>query len=400
MALINEVDLSGVHWSPWRDAPDEWLVALNGVAGEPVLPLRHKLLVLTVWRPTGWNFEKIGLPTMKAYRLDDFGSLDNLHIHDEETPRPQRGEVLIRVHAVSLNYRDLAMVMDKYPMPHRKGLIPTSDGAGEIIAVGEGVDDFHIGDRVMGTFHPRWYAGPMPDGVSRHGYGSEQDGWLVGEKVVSQEALVLIPEGLSYEEASTLPCAAVTAWSALTGGTRAMRPGHTVLTLGTGGVSIFAVQLAKALGASVIATTSSEQKAQALHHLSADQVLNYADDRDWGDTARQLAGSYGVDLVVEVGGPGTLGQSLRAVRQGGEIASIGFLSSAEATFDFFALFGSRATFRPISVGSRADLEEVTAVMAAAGVRPIIDSTFEFSAARDAFSHLEAGAHLGKVVIRI
>src|SRR4051812_42407124 len=192
---------------------------------------------------------------MRAYRLNDFTSLDDLHLREEAGPRPQRGEVLVRVHAVSLNFRDVAMFRGRYPLPHRKSLVPTSDGAGEVEEVGAGVTDYKVGDRVMGIFHPRWYGGRMPSDVSRYDYGSEIDGWLAEQKVISQESLVPIPDGLSYEEASTLPCAALTAWSALTLGT-AIRSGHTVLTLGTGGVSVFAIQLAKAVGASVIATTS------------------------------------------------------------------------------------------------------------------------------------------------
>jgi alcohol dehydrogenase len=174
---------------------------------------------------------------VKAYRLNDFSSLDDLTLQDEDAPRPQRGEVLVRVYAVSLNFRDIAMLRGRYPLPHRKNLVPTSDGAGEVAEVGPGVEDFKAGDRVMGTFHSRWHGGRMPPDVSRHGYGSEIDGWRVALKVVSQESLVRIPDALSFEEASTLPCAALTAWSALTLGT-AIRSGHTVLTQGTGGVSI------------------------------------------------------------------------------------------------------------------------------------------------------------------
>ena len=169
---------------------------------------------------------------MKAYRLNDFSDLEDLKLRDEDTPRPQRGEVLVRVHAVSLNFRDIAMLRDRYPLPHRKGLIPTSDGAGEVVEVGAGVDDFKVGDRIMGIFHPRWYGGRIPPNVSRFGYGSEIDGWLVERKVLSQESLVRIPDNLSCEEASTLPCAAVTAWSALSGSVP-IRSGHTVLTQGT-----------------------------------------------------------------------------------------------------------------------------------------------------------------------
>jgi NADPH:quinone reductase-like Zn-dependent oxidoreductase len=335
---------------------------------------------------------------MKAYRLDDFTSLDDLRVHDEDDPRPQRGEVLIRVHAVSLNFRDIAMLRGHYPLPHRKGLIPTSDGAGEVVEVGAGVDNFKVGDRVMGTFHPRWHGGRMPHNVSQYGYGSLTDGWLVERKVVSHESIVRVPDSLSYEEASTLPCAAVTAWTALTG-SMAIRSGHTVLTQGTGGVSIFALQLAKAAGAAVIATTSAAAKSERLRTLGADEVVNYKDEPRWGDRVRAWTGGRGVDRVVEVGGPGTIGESLRAVAVGGEIASIGFLSAASPGIDFFALFGSRATFRPISVGSREGLQDVARAIAMAGITPVIDRVFDFARAKEAFAHLESGSHFGKVVIR-
>jgi NADPH:quinone reductase-like Zn-dependent oxidoreductase len=335
---------------------------------------------------------------VKAYRLHDFTGLDDLKLREEDTPHPQQGEVLVRVHAVSLNFRDIAMLRDRYPLPHRKGLIPTSDGAGEVVEVGAGVDDLKVGDRIMGIFHPRWYGGRIPPNVSRFGYGSEIDGWLVERKVLSQEALVRIPDNLSCEEASTLPCAAVTAWSALSGSVP-IRSGHTVLTQGTGGVSIFALQLAKAFGASVIATTSSAAKMDRLRTLGADEVLNYNEEPQWGNRARALTGGRGVDRVVEVGGGGTIGESLRAVAASGELASIGFLSAGSSNIDFFALFGSGARIRHISVGSREDLQDVARAIAMARIKPMIDRVFDFEDAREAFAHLESGSHFGKVVVR-
>ena len=335
---------------------------------------------------------------MKAYRLDDSTGLDDLRLHDEDEPRPQRGELIVRVHAASLNFRDIAMVRDKYPLPHAKGLIPLSDAAGEVLEVGEGVDAFKVGDRVMSTFHPRWYGGRVPPDVFKYGYGSEIDGWLVQRKVVSQEAVVAVPDSLSYEEASTLPCAGLTAWAALTAG-GAIRAGHTVLVQGTGGVSVFALQLAKAVGARVIATTSSASKAERLRALGADEVVNYKEEPKWGERVRALTGGQGVDRVVEVGGPGTMGESLRAVAHGGEIVSIGFLSTENPGIDFFALFGSWATFRPIGVGSREGLQEMSKAIAMAGIKPVIDRVFEFESAKDAFAHLDGGSHIGKIVIR-
>ena len=335
---------------------------------------------------------------MKAYRLDDFKGLDDLRMADEADPRPQRGELVVRVHAVSLNFRDIAMLRDQYPLAHRKGLIPASDAAGEVVEVGEGVDAFRVGDRVMSTFHPRWFGGRMPVDVSKHSYGSESDGWLVERKVVGQEAVVLAPDGLTDEEASTLPCAALTAWSALTG-PEPIRSGQTVLTQGTGGVSIFAVQLARAMGARVIATTSGAAKAERLKSLGADEVVNYKEEPRWGERVRALAGGRGVDRVVEVGGPGTMAESLKAVAQGGEIAAVGFLSTGDPGIDFFALFGSWATFRPIAVGSREGLQEVARAIARTGIKPVIDRVFDFDEARGAYAHLEGGSHVGKVVVR-
>jgi len=335
---------------------------------------------------------------MRAYRFDSFDSLDALRVREEPDPRPQRGEVLVRVHAVSLNFRDIAMLRGRYPRKCVPGLIPVSDAAGEIVATGEGVEAFKVGDRVIGAFHPRWFGGEMPSTIQSDSYGAENDGWLCEFKAISQEAVVRLPDALSYEEGSTLPCAGLTAWTALTG-PRPIRAGHTVLVQGSGGVSIFALQLARAVGATVIATTSSAAKADRLKALGAADVVNYVDDPQWGRSVRTLTGGRGVDRVVEVGGPGTIAQSLRAVAVGGEIASIGFLSTENPGIDFFELKTSGASFRNITVGDRAALLDLNRAVAATGLKPIIDRVFAFDEAREAFSHLENGAHLGKIVIR-
>jgi NADPH:quinone reductase-like Zn-dependent oxidoreductase len=336
---------------------------------------------------------------MKAYRFDDIQSLADLRLADDAEPRPQRGEVVVRVRAVSLNFRDIAMVTGRYPRAVKKGLIPTSDGAGEIVEVGEGVTSWRVGDRVMGLFHPRWFGGPMQATMGRESYGDQQDGWLAERKVVSQEAIVRVPDHLSFEEASTLPCAGLTAWSAL-GGPSPVRAGHSVLVQGTGGVSIFALQLARAVGATVFATTSSSAKAERLTQMGAAGVVNYRDEAEWGKRVRELSGGRGVDCVVEVGGPGTINQSLRAVALGGEIASIGFLASDNPGIDFFSLKLTSATFRNIAVGDRVGLEALSRAMAAAKLKPVIDKVFAFDAAREAFAYLDSGAHFGKVVVRV
>jgi NADPH:quinone reductase-like Zn-dependent oxidoreductase len=337
---------------------------------------------------------------MRAYRFDDLTSLDDLKLHDEAEPAPQRGEVLVKVHAVSLNFRDLSLVLGRYVGPSKAGLIPCSDAAGEVVAVGEGVIAYRPGDRVISTFHPRWLGGRASTTMGRETYGNAVDGWLVEYKVVSQEALVRLPDALSYAEGATLPCAATTAWTALSGHVP-VRAGQSVLTLGTGGVSIFAVQLAKAMGATVIATTSSAGKAERLRALGADHVVNYAEIPQWGRHVRKaLTGGVGVDCVVEVGGPATINESLTAVRWGGEVVIIGFLTEDNPGIDYFHLKASGAVVRSIGVGDRGALEDLVRAVSGAGIAPVIDRVFAFDDARAAFAHLQSGAHIGKIVVKV
>jgi NADPH:quinone reductase-like Zn-dependent oxidoreductase len=336
---------------------------------------------------------------MRAYRFDAFGGLDHLNPHEEPMPAPGNGEVLVRVHAVALNFRDIAIPTARHPVPHQPGLIPTSDASGEVVAVGSGVDGFKPGDRVISTFHPRWPGGRAPLTLATDQYGRGRDGWLVEYKAVSTEALVALPDAISHEQGATLPCAALTAWSCL-GGPYPMRAGDVVLTLGTGGVSLFAVQLAKACGARVIATTSSAAKADLLRSLGADAVLNYRKTPAWGNEARVLTGGRGVDRVIEVGGPGTLPQSLLAIASGSEIALVGFLDQTASTIDFAALFRSGAHIRQVRVGDRAGLVELLNAVVAARINPVIDRVFGFDNPTAAFQHLDKGEVVGKVVIKI
>jgi len=336
---------------------------------------------------------------MRAYRLVDFGSFEHLKVGEEEQPIAGRGEVLIKVHATSLNYRDIAMARGQYPLEHRAGLIPLSDGAGEVVAVGAEVSALAVGDRVVNSFHPRWFGGDPPPDAGQDQYGSSRDGWLTEYKVASQEAVVAFPDHLSYEEAATLPCAAATAWSALTYGTP-IGPGKTVLTLGTGGVSLFAIQLAKLAGADVIATTSSAEKAQRLTGLGVDHVIDYSEVSAWGERALELTGGRGVHRVVEIGGSGTLGQSMRACGVGGEIALIGFLASSEPTLDFFEVFSSGATFRVLSVGDRSGLTNLLAAVGQAELRPVINGVFPFDDVTAAYHRLASGEGMGKVVVSV
>ncbi|MBX9345986.1 NAD(P)-dependent alcohol dehydrogenase [Chromobacterium vaccinii] len=334
---------------------------------------------------------------MQSYRFSRFGSLDHLVRHDEPMPTPERGEVLVRVRASSLNYRDLALLSGQYPMSWRDGLVPLSDGAGEIVALGEGCNRFQLGERVCNTFFPQWFGGPFPIEQGARQYGSNLDGWLCEYKVVSEEALVRVPNHLDWAEAATLPCAALTAWTALTG-PQPVKAGDTVLVQGSGGVSLFALQLAKAMGARVIATTSGADKAARLKALGADEAIDYLAVPEWGARARELNGGVGVDLVVEVGGKGTLEQSLAAVAPGGEIAVIGFLADGAAELDFMRYFLSGATLRRIAVGHREGMEAMLRAIARHQLRPVVDRVFPFGDARAAWEHFLARRHFGKVAI--
>jgi alcohol dehydrogenase len=337
---------------------------------------------------------------MRAFRLRAFGGIDDLVMTHEKVPQPVRGEALVRVRAVSLNYRDLAMANDQYPPPHLPGLVPVSDAAGEVVAVGDDTGQLKVGDRVISSFNPRWFGGGIPADFGMDQFGSHCDGWLTEFKTISCESLVRVPESLSFVEAATLPCAGLTAWNALRNGSP-VGPGQTVLTLGTGGVSLFAVQLAIQSGAHVIATTSTETKAEALRKLGAHHVINYAEDPDWGVQARAWTGGRGVDRVVEVGGAGTFAQSMQAVARGGEIAVVGFLASSEkTTIDFNSFFLSGATSRVLHVGSRSSLIDLVSAVSQTGLQPVIDSVFPFEASVDAYRHLATASAVGKIVISL
>lgn len=335
---------------------------------------------------------------MSCYRFDS-PSLDGLRRHEEPMPEPQRGELLLRVHAVSLNYRDLALLDGILIKPARSGLIPISDAAAEVVAVGTGVTDWQPGDRVVSVFHPRWLGGPKRKQRFIGSYGHDQDGWLTEYKVVSQEAVVRLPDELTYEQGATLPCAAVTAWNALNGPSP-VGIGQTVLTLGSGGVSVFALQFAKAMGVRVISTTSSADKARTLLDLGADEVINYRDTPHWAARVLELTAQQGVERVVEVGGPATIKQSLEAVAFHGEVLLVGFLGEAGEPIGFFDLMRCGASLRSINVGDRTMLEECLKATAMAKIVPVIDRVFLASQAREAFEYLRCGEHIGKVVITL
>lgn len=334
---------------------------------------------------------------MQSYRLEHFGHIDGLRLVKEARPVPGRNQVLIKVRACSLNYRDLAILHGTSTLLPKPGLIPVSDGVGEVIAMGEAVSQFSIGDRVAGTFFPYWFSGPLNAAAGRGTYGTQADGWLTEYKVVDEESLVSIPDYLSWEQAATLPCAAVTAWNSLQK-SRPLQPGETVLVQGTGGVALFAVQFAKLMGVRVIALTSSDEKSQLLTQLGAASVINYRQTPEWSTEVRSMTAGHGVVRVVEVGGPGTLRQSLLSCASGGEIALLGFVAEGSPTIDFMTLFKSGATVRPFSVGSREDFIAMNRALHLSQLQPVVDSVFPFEQAKEAWRYFDSRQQRGKVVI--
>ena len=335
---------------------------------------------------------------MKAYHIDRFGSVGGIVRRSSEDPRPGLREVLMRVRASSLNYRDLMVLKGGGRGPTKIGVVPLSDGAGEVAAIGEGVTRVKIGDRIAGCFHPRWFGGPIKPNYLTDRLGANLDGMLAEYAVFNEEAVVLLPSHLSFEEAATLPCAAVTAWVALTGHRR-VTAGDTVLIQGSGGVSVFALQFARVLGTRVIATTSTAEKAERLKALGASDVINYSETPDWDQKTRELTDGRGVDCVVEIGGPGTIAMSLKALAVGGHVSLIGTsLSSSGTGLDPLLLTGRGITLGSISVGSRADFEAMNRAIALHRLRPVIDRTFPFGEAKAAYRHFEGRGHFGKVVI--
>jgi NADPH:quinone reductase-like Zn-dependent oxidoreductase len=341
---------------------------------------------------------------MQVYPIRQFG-LDNLEQMELPMLQIAPGMVLIRVCAVSLNYRDLMMVRGSYNPKMALPRIPCSDGAGEVIAIGDGVTRVEVGDRVCGIFMQRWLDGPLTAEKSKGALGGDVDGMLAEYALFAEEGVVRFPEHLSYEEAATLPCAGVTAWNALHhAGEPAdpVLPGETVVVQGTGGVSIFALQFAKLLGAKVIGTSSSDEKLKRADGLGLDAGCNYKERPDWSKWVAEVTGGRGADRIIEVGGAGTLGHSLRAACVGGMVAQIGVLSGS-ATSEPLALtpiLHKQLRVQGIYVGSRAMFEQMNVLIAKAELRPVIDRVFDFDQAREAFLHMQSASHFGKIVIRV
>ncbi len=334
---------------------------------------------------------------MKAYELQATGSLDGLRLVDRPEPQAACGEIVVRVKAASLNYRDLLMMQGAYGRATLP-LTPLSDGAGEVVAVGDGVTCWQPGDRVAGTFFPNWHSGPIDADVMQAARGGGSTHGMLAEFVVlSEHGAVRVPEHLSLEEAATLPCAALTAWNALVeqGGLKA---GETVVLLGTGGVSLFGLQIAKLHGARTIITSSSDEKLARATALGADATINYRTTPDWEKKVLELTGGRGADHILEVGGAGTFAKSLRATRVGGHVALIGVLAGVSSELRVTDILMKSLRVTGIYVGSRAMFESLNCAVAQHQLKPVIDRVFPFTEATAAYEHLQSGTHFGKVVI--
>ncbi|WP_394843742.1 NAD(P)-dependent alcohol dehydrogenase [Pendulispora brunnea] len=342
---------------------------------------------------------------MKAWVIEDKFGIDALKLVERETPKPGPGEVLLRVRAVSLNYRDLAFVEGLASPQHPRPLIPASDAAGEVAAVGDGVTRVKVGDRVVTHFsnwlggratHARMY-GATPGGSYDLSFGTPHQGVLSEYTSFSAERLVHFPEHLSFEEASTLPIAALTAWHSLFLNESPLKAGETVLVQGTGGVAIFAIQLARAAGARVIVTSSSDEKLARAREIGAHEGINYKKNPDWDVRALELTGGQGVDIVVDVTGS-ELGRSIHAVRAGGQVSVVGVLAGITAKLDIYPLLTKKARLQGIFTGSRDHFEDLNRAIAQHRLRPVVDRVVPFEKAREAFGQLRSNQFVGKIVI--
>ena len=335
---------------------------------------------------------------MKVYELRQFG-IENLVLLERAEPQPRANEVVVKFHAASLNYRDLMFVRGTYNPKAHLPAVPLSDGSGEVVAIGADVKKWKVSDRVCPIFTQGWVEGPLSMEKRRTTLGAgDLDGVLREYGTFHENGLVEIPEHLSFEEAATLPCAAVTAWNALVV-SGSLKAGDTVLTLGTGGVSVFALQFAKMHGAHVIVTSSSDKKLEKARALGADEIINYKKTPDWDKEVLRFTNGIGVDHVVEVGGSGTLSKSLNCVRIGGHVAVIGVLAGA-GQFDPRSVLMKAVRMQGILVGSRRMFEEMNKAIEGNRLKPVIDKTFAFNEAPEALRYLESGLHFGKIVIRL
>lgn len=335
---------------------------------------------------------------MRAIQISQPASLDNLKLNDiADAVAPGPGEITVRLHASSLNYHDYVVVTGGIRTP--EGRIPMSDGAGVVEAVGEGVREFKVGDPVVSTFFPDWLDGDIADRGFTRVPGDGIDGYARERVTMPATAFTHPPKGYSHAEAATLTCAGVTAWRALVPNGH-LKAGETVLVQGTGGVSIFALQFAKAMGATVIATSSSDEKLERLKGLGADHLINYKAEPNWGAAARKLTDGRGVDHVIEIGGSGTMPESITAAKVGGHISLIGVLAGVAGPIPTVLIMAKNLKVIGLTVGSRRDQIDMIRAIEANGIKPLIDRSFPLAELAAAFRHQESGAHFGKIVVDI
>jgi NADPH:quinone reductase-like Zn-dependent oxidoreductase len=339
------------------------------------------------------------IDTATSFRVTgDFG-LDNLSMQSVPVAAPGPGQVLVRMKAASLNYRDLLVAIGKYNPKLQRPMTLCSDGAGEVISVGEGVTRFKPGDRVMSSFFQNWISGPYTRATGKSALGGAIDGVLTTACVLSEHGLLPIPAHLSYQEAATLPCAALTAWHALVPSAN-LCSGQTVLVLGTGGVSIFGLQFAKLHGARVIITSSSDEKLARAKSLGADELINYTRTPDWDKEVLRLTGGEGADVVLEVGGIGTMPFSLRATKPSGQVALIGVLTGLSDALNLGPILHGVIRLQGIYVGSVEMFESMNRAISLHHLKPVVDRVFPFAESREALKHMESAQHFGKIVISI
>jgi NADPH:quinone reductase-like Zn-dependent oxidoreductase len=337
---------------------------------------------------------------MRAYQILPGDGIDGLRCVDVAERALGNGEVRVRVHAVSLNYRDLMVASGNYLASVDDPIVPCSDGAGEVIETGHGVRRVQVGDRVAGSFFPRWIDGRTGPDKVRDGLGGNVDGMLAETVVLHEDALARVPAAMSYVDAATLPCAGVTAWNAIFESSNGVRPGDTVLLLGTGGVSVLGLQLARAAGLNTIITSSSDAKLQRARELGAHHTINYRSTPEWQEEVLRLTDGVGAHVVLEVGGKGTVNRSVASCAMGGSVAIIGGVSGFGGEVNPATLLSTAKRLVGIYVGSRTMLESVIRFASVSGIEPVVDRVFGFEQAVEAYRHMESGSHFGKVVIAV
>jgi NADPH:quinone reductase-like Zn-dependent oxidoreductase len=346
-----------------------------------------------------YKIHRMSQETFKGYQVRKGKGLSGWSLDSKPLMQPRSNEVLVKMKAVAFNFRDIYIIeMGWYPLPVKDQLTPLADGVGEVVAIGEAVEHIKVGERVSIVMFPYYTDGPFNMDVSPQ-LGGSLDGTLAEYTLVPSSGVVRLPDHLSWEEGAALPCAGVTAWNALCGG-KPLLPGETVLTMGTGGVSLFALQFAKLFGARVIATTSSESKMERLRQLGADEVINYVDRPDWHQEVMALTGGEGAHHIIEVGGAGTLARSIQSLHYTGELNMVGWLDKEKPQLDLQVMAGKVVSLRRIAAGHRRHHMEMSKAINFHRLKPVIDRVFPFEQAKEAYAYFLKGQYLGKVIVTL